>query len=171
MKRVLQVGLVAAAISAMACHREPTAPVSPFHALLQSEQTSYAATLIGSGPTAYYGFTVVVRYVNQGNAPIYIERCGGSTQPLVGVQPISIEGDPVGSTDVVPFACGSDSAFVVQPGSVRRDTLTLAAPSTLPANVRLFYLAHSYCDYMGTCGPLLPESVRVSSTIQVLAAP
>jgi hypothetical protein len=164
--------MLVAPMFALACHREPTAPAQPFHALLQSEQTSYTATLIGSGAAAYYGFTVVVRYVNQGNAPIYIERCGGSSQPLVGVQPFSIEGDPVGSTDQVPFACGSDSAFVVQPGSFRRDTLTLAAPSTLPANVRLFYLAHSFCNSMGgACTPLLPESDRVSSTIQVQVAP
>ena len=169
MKRLLQAGVLVTSLFTASCHHEPTAPA--YHALLLSDQSSYTATLTGSGAAAYFQFTVIARYANQGDAPVYLERCGGSSQPLVGVQPIGDNGVPVGSTDQVAFACGGGGPIAVEVGAVRTDTLILAAPSPLPANVRLFYLASS-CGYsMGTCAPWLPESDRVSNVVQVRAAP
>jgi hypothetical protein len=171
MKRHLQLGVLATTLFTSSCHHEPTAPA--LRALLLTDQASYAATLSGTGAAAYFQFTVIARYTNLGDAPIYLEHCGGSVQPLVGVQPIGDNGVPVGSTDQVASACSGGGPIAVEVGAVRTDTLILAAPSPLPANVRLFYLA-SICVYsrvMGTCAPWLPESDRVSNIVQVRAAP
>ena len=169
MKRLLPLSVLATALFTSSCRHEPTAPA--YHALLLTDQASYAATLSGTGAAAYFQFTVIARYTNLGDAPIYLERCGGSAQPLIGVQPIGDDGVPVGSTDQVAFACSGGSPLAVEVGAVRTDTLILAAPSPLPANVRLFYLVSS-CGYsMGTCAPWLPESDRVSNVVQVRAAP
>lgn len=169
MKRLLQAGVLVTSLFTASCHHEPTAPA--LRALLLTDQASYTATLAGTGVLAYLRFTVIAQYVNQGDAPIYLDRCGGSSQPLVGVQPIGDNGVPVGSTDLVAFACGSGAPIAVEVGAVRTDTLILAAPSPLPANVRLFYLASSCGSSMGTCAPWLPESDRVSNIVQVRAAP
>jgi hypothetical protein len=138
---------------------------------LLTDQASYTATLIGSGAAAHIQFTVIAKYANQGDAPIYLGRCGGGAQPSIGVQPIGDDGIPVGSTDQVAFACSSGSPLAVEVGAVRTDTLTLQAPSPLPANVRLFYLASGCGNSMGTCAPWLPEADRVSNILQVRAAP
>ena len=151
MKWHLQLGVLATTLFTSSCHHEPTAPA--LRALLLTDQASYTATLIGSGAAAYFQFTVIAHYVNQGDASIYLDRCGGSSQPSVGVQPIGNDGVPVGSTDQVAWACGGGGPIAIEAGAIRTDTLTLEAPSPLPARVRLFYLASS-CGYsMGTCAP------------------
>jgi hypothetical protein len=169
MKKLLHLVVLATMLFTSSCRHEPTAPA--YHALLLSDQASYTATLTGSGAVAYFQFTVIARYANQSDAPIYLERCGGSSQPLVGVQPVGDNGVPVGSTDQAAFACSGGAPIAVEVRAVRTDTLILAAPSPLPANVRLFYLASSCGSSMGTCAPWLPESDRVSNMVQVRAAP
>ena len=172
MKRIHQLGVLAVAISALSCHREPTAPVVFYHGLLQSEQDSYTATTIGSGPSAVLGFTLIARYVNRSNAPIYIERCRESdTQPMYGAQSVAADSVPAGPTDQIPGACAGNAPLAVAAGTVRMDTFTVAAPSPLPANMRIYYDVSSCGNALGLCGAMLPDSERVSNTFQVRAAP
>ena len=169
MKRLLQPALALLLMFGLACHHAPTSPA--IQGNLRTDQASYAAMLSGSGVLAHLRFTVIARYANAGDAPIYLDRCGGGSQPSVGLQPIGADGVPVGATDQVASACSGGGPIIIEAGAVRTDTLTLEAPSPLPVNVRLFYLASSCGFSMGTCAPWLPESDRVSNIVQVRAAP
>jgi hypothetical protein len=169
MKRLFQLGMLVTAVSALACSHEPTGPA--YHTLFLTDQASYAATLMHSGGGPFMGITVIIHYTNQGDVPIYLERCGGASQPALGEQTIGDDGVPEGQTDMVISACAAGPAVEVAPGDVRTDTFTVAAFSPLPTSARFFYLAHGSCNYMGTCTPLLPEADRVSNPFQIFAAP
>jgi hypothetical protein len=164
----LATSLIVALVSA-ACHNEPMAPAA--RAVLVTDQGSYGATPVGVGAGSYFSVTVVTHYANEGASAIYLGRCGAAVQPSVGVQAIDADGVPVGSTSNIASACAGASPLVVQSGDVRTDTLTLAIPSTLPARVRLYYLASSCGQVAGICPALLPESDRTSNIVQVVAAP
>jgi hypothetical protein len=153
-----------------ACHREPTAP-SVYRAVLRTDQSSYAATVVAPADSASRTLQVILQYTNESNAPIYLSRCAGSSQPALGTQQVDSTGFSLDPTTQVPFACSSDVPISVASGAIRTDTFTVSAPSPLPASIRLFYLASACGTPMGICMPLLPDSDRVSAAVQVRAAP
>ena len=168
-KRFLQLGIVLAAISAMACHREPTGPTLFYHGLLQSDQVSYTATVIGSGPTAHPGFTLIARYVNRSNAPIYLERClGTDAQPQIGVQFVFADSVAFGPPGLLPGACTGTAPLAVAAGTVRTDTFTVAAPSLLPVDARIYYDVSSCGNELGL---LWVDAPRLRSRIWRLPGP
>lgn len=170
MFKTLVLGTLPLAVLASACRREPTAAPT-YRSALRTDQTTYFATPVSSPDSGSRSFNVILQYANESSSPIYLARCTGSSQPALGIQHVNSTGFSVEPTTQVAFACASDAPLSVTAGATRTDTFSVSAPTSLPADIRLFYLASACGSPMGACMPLLPDSDRVSATVRVLPAP
>jgi hypothetical protein len=120
-------------LSASACNSTPQSPSGETpgsQPALTTDRTSYLATNAG-GEGAYrmYVVTVVARFINPLDHPVYLERCFPNTpHPTYAVLPAAGEAES-GYNPV--WACvGHDRQIVVLAGATRVDTLVLNGPNS-----------------------------------------
>jgi hypothetical protein len=173
------VGLPAVAVAlcvGTACSHVPTAPA--VRASLQSDRSSYVASLAGTGGGRYFGFSVIARYANESGAPIYLLRClATDAHPMVGVQAVAESAEPPAFDP--PGACVATSSLEIAPGGVRTDTLNLEAPVTVDTStgiytgaqqlhVEFFYLASTCSSGWPSCPT--PFEARTSNVVTLQIA-
>lgn len=146
--------------------------------IFTTSDTSYVAMREpGGGAVERYGFTVIARYRNPTDAPIYLARCHAtSPNPLYGVQLVDAS-RPAESAYSPVWACAAhDKQIVVAPGATRFDTLTIDGPATWSTVTKKplgvfegrFRLAYGpqRCPGDGTC-EIVVDSLRYSNEFTV----
>ena len=95
-----------------------------------TDATGYVAQRM-QGSLERYTFTVISRYQNRGAVPVYLGRCDPtSPQPLFSVSLSNGAGE---SAYDQPRGCvGHDKQFMLLPGAIRIDTLTIGGPNEFP---------------------------------------
>ena len=126
MRSTLLPMLAAAALFVTAaCHHNPTDPIAA-GPNLQTDKSTYVAAMSVPPSNVKYTVIVVARFTNEGDAPIYLESCGGGG-PVYSVQ---LAGDTTHDSAFDPiWACaGGVPPVTVAPGAARSDTLRLVGP-------------------------------------------
>jgi hypothetical protein len=158
--------------------REPT--VEELRDLaLGTDRNLYEATLVGGeGSYRTYALTMVARFTNGMDRPVYLGRCLADTDsPIYGV--LSAEPALEAGYDPVWACVGHDHPIVVGAGETRVDTLRIAGPNawdghtkeplgTLAGRFQLSYRVGA-CPEVYRCG--VSQSLVESSEFEVRLKP
>lgn len=143
---------------------------------LMTDATGYVARQIaGSAQPVQYQFTVVSRFQNRSDAPVYLARCyPTSPQPTYSIG--AADGADIESAYNPNWACvGHDKQFEILPGAVRVDTFLVQGPNTfdeikqqaIGATDGVLRLFFSVASAPGDGAPQAPGSLGVSNAFVV----
>ncbi len=172
MKSVSPRTILATLFIVAGCHQELTAPVQ--RSSLRTDKIAYVATSIGTAPYNRYIVSVITRFENSGDVPIYLETCFGKAPPIYSVRLVS---DSTSESAFNPvWGCVGASPLTVAPGETRVDTLQLGAPNawssagvphgTLNGQLRIAYWGSTLCSSpLMSCALTPQESNAISIQI------
>ena len=129
-----------------------------------------------------YGFTVIARYTNPTDAPVYLWTCGPDSRPPLYSVVAEGQRTSTGVAYNAAWACvGHDRPIRVEPGQTRVDTIAVRGPNAfdgithrpidpiLEGRFQLMYAVQS-CRTEGDC-PLRDEALTRSNAFAVRIAP
>ena len=147
-------------LASAACEAPTALTVEDLRALtLRTDRNLYEATFLGGR----YGLTVVARFTNATDQPLYLERCYPTTSyPIYAV--VATNADREAGYNAAWACVGHDRPIVVGRGETRVDSLRIAGPNTwdgytnqpfgtLTGRFRLSY-AVAPCRGLGSCRAL-----------------
>jgi|SRR5262245_57873544 len=108
--------------------------------VLQTDRKDYFAKYEKTADNVrLYGFTVIARFENRTQEPVYLDRCYPDTAyPFYSV--LAVEGSEVKESAYNPmWSCvGHDNPIVVQPGETRTDNLHIVGPTVWRSDTKTY---------------------------------
>jgi hypothetical protein len=126
--------------SGQSSHKSPQLPVPHDGLVLQTDRKDYSAKYEKTtDKVRLYGFTIIARFENRTQEPVYLDRCYPDTSyPFYSV--FAVEGSEIKKSAYDPiWSCvGHDNPIVVQPGETRTDNFHISGPTVWRSDTKTY---------------------------------